>query len=362
MANTANTTPSTTSLETQLQSLLTPSLLLQIHNIRFPYPKSSPINWPTVVNNLWSPDPSISRTLYQLCFPVWRAMAHMPFEPLLSLSLPALLLSPSSPDYLPHCLGLIYLLDASRSSFRGPDMRYAHFLFDPLAESTAAALFAEDPTAPARGTPSPTSPFSPHAWLCRGWSFAHYAARVDWLWAPLIHSEKYMSPPHRALNKGFILHLRSLVEAESGVSDPHAATQLADEADLFLLPRITGGEIPPPTASNLGREPGMPDYVFWMLRMNTAHFAIVERWGRYPYQNDQMGRLFGDEEEKWMEKAYPRGRLPEAWREEIRRDFVAGVWREWRGDGRERMGWVEEEGEGEGKGDEKGEGGGGVEG
>lgn len=332
------------SLETQLRAILPPALLLQVHNIRFPWPKASTLTWRAVTDNFWEHDPEIHRTLYKLLFPIWLAMSKMSLDELLRLDLAQILLDRSSTDYEPQCVGLVYLLDQTRPFFRGADMRYVHSFFDPLAARTAFMLYESNNSRQNSGQsdstdigiPSPSSPFCSSSWLARGWTFEDYAVRVDWLWVPLIHSELHLSsPPYRTLQEGFRRYFRSELEAHCGRSDPFAVTQAKDEGDLGLLARMTSGnDEKDPSKAKLGRELDVADYMFWTIRMNTAHFPIIDRFGRYPYQNDQMGREFQEGEADWMAEVYPRSRLPEAWREAIRKDVVAGRWTELKGDGR----------------------------
>ncbi|KAL9115392.1 MAG: hypothetical protein Q9227_000713 [Pyrenula ochraceoflavens] len=306
-----------------LRDLLNPRLLMKVHDIRFPWPKASKLDWQQVVDSLWNDDAERDRALYQIRFPIWTEMSKMPLNMLQQIDLPQLLLDRQSQDFPAQCVALVYILDQTRNCFRGTAIRYTNSFFDLLAEKAAATLF--DDQNGGNGTPSRDSPFAKEAWLSRGWSFDDYTARMDWIWAALIHSELYMSK-YRALNHGFISYFRAEIEEYSGKKDPCAQTQPEDERDLTLLQAITNGD-PPSWQSLGGRDLDIADYAFWLLRMNTAHLAIVDQFGRYPYNNDQLGRDFETQEElDWMQENYPKGRVPEPLRGLIRKEIEEGIW------------------------------------
>ena len=317
MANETSNLP----IEDQLRELLSPELLLKVHSIRFPWPKDSKLYWQGVVDNLWKNNPETDRALYKVLFPVWKAMSEMPLDELLRIDLHHLLLDREGPNYPEQCTALVYLLDQTRMFFRSTDIRYTNCFFDPLAERTAASMF--DDQSGGNGVPSSKSPFSKESWLARGWSFDHYAARMDWIWAALEHSELYMSK-YRALTQGFTLLFRAEVETYSGEKDPYAETQVEDEKDIELLNELSKSE--GPSKEKLGRDLRISDYIFPMLRMNTAHHPIIDRFGRYPYNNDQMGRDHTDAELEWMAKGRENQRVPEPLRGMIRKDVDQGTW------------------------------------
>ncbi|KAH8916148.1 hypothetical protein BT69DRAFT_1288029 [Atractiella rhizophila] len=301
-------TTSTTDIaavKSQLRTVLNPALLVQIHNERFPFPKGAALSWTSVCQNFWDAlHPTQDATLYALRKPIWLALASYPLDILLQIDFRDFL-DPKRETYLEEVVALIYILDQTRGQFKGVNVRYTNSFFDILAEKTAAKLFDDVSPTGKEGVPAPDSPFNKEAWLKRGWTFEEYVVRMDWIWAPLIHSEKYMSE-YRSLNKSLLVRYRK-----------------EEEKDLYLWKIINSSD--PPSKENQGRELGMADYAWPMLRMMTAHFSIIDTFGRYPYDSDLRGRDLTDEEKVWMEKA-GYGRMPDEMRQRIRKDVDAGVW------------------------------------
>jgi hypothetical protein len=130
------------------------------------------------------------------------------------------------------------------------------------------------------------------------------------------------------MNKGFLLYLRSEVERYSGKRDPYARSQEEDEKDLLLFSHINASDAP--SKEGRGRDLDITDYVFWILRMMTAHFPIVDRFGRYPYNNDLVGRDWAAGELEWLEST-GSPHLPENLKKSIREDVEDGTWTPFKG-------------------------------
>ena len=320
------------SLKDQLRELLKPSLLLKVHNLVFPFPKASQLDWQVAFDNNWAPKLDRLKTLYELLFPVWLAMSKMPLDELKKMSMLEFLPEHTASDYLEQCSGLVWILDQQRIYFTGTDVRYTRSFFDPLAEKLASELFDEQGAE--SGVPSASSPFHKEVWLAKGWTFEDYVVRVIWIWTPLIHSERFMHE-RWTTNKAFIDSLCSEVESYSNRLDPHRRTEAEDEKDLLLFSDMLKGADGKgrPTKETLGRDLEMSDCLFWILRILLAHWPIIHRFGRYPYSNDQMGRDFAQGELEWIESTGFSGfqRIPENDRKLIRQDVENGTWTSFKG-------------------------------
>jgi hypothetical protein len=57
-----------------------------------------------------------------------------------------------------------------------------------------------------------------------------------------------------------------------------------------------------------------------------VHYPPLEKFGRYPYWNDYLGRVSTAGEEEWMKNADRFGGLAPEIRDKIRADVEAGRW------------------------------------
>lgn len=179
-----------------------------------------------------------------------------------------------APDYPEQSLGLIYVFDQTRGYFTGTDLQYVNSFFDNLAVKLVGDLLAIKSS-------GFNPPQSPAAWLSRGYTFDDWIARWTWLVVPLVHSETYMTQ-HRYI-KTIIHQARLEVQATTQVKDPYATRESIDEKDFSLFTRMIQDSYP--SKHLLGKEVEMHDYAFWLIRLFTAHFALTDTFGRYPYRN-----------------------------------------------------------------------------
>ena len=297
-------------MKNDLRQIFTPELLRKVYKMHIPMQKGELPDWEQLGSG---PSKGTERNMYQTTFPnVLLPLSKMPLEELRVVDLREFLPPTDAPEYPEQCLAMIHILDQARVLLHGTDLRYVNDFFDVLAFKLAKDCLEVRPP-----------PHSKEAWLSRGWTFENWVAVLLGFLAPLIHSESFMVH-QRPLTKELIHEYRSEVERYTGVEDPFAAREGEDERDLFLFSKLI--LLGSPTREQLGREVRVEDYAFYWIRMLNAHYGITDRFGRYPYRNDVLGRDFAAGELEWMKETGVFERLPEDVRDQIRRDVDSGIW------------------------------------
>lgn len=141
------------------------------------------------------------------------------------------------------------------------------------------------------------------------------------LQAPLVHSELLTD---QKLHLAITEDLRKGYEQVTQTRDAHRVTFGADEYDLTLFGRYLSGGPPK------GEGVTMPDFVYWMMRIFTAHVSYVGHFGdRSPFQNVAVGRADKEGEREWLQANFP-GMVwteeDEETRAKIREDVKNGRW------------------------------------
>ncbi|KAG7086049.1 hypothetical protein E1B28_003570 [Marasmius oreades] len=109
--------------------------------------------------------------------------------------------------------------------------------------------------------------------------------RKYWLYVPLIHSE-------RLADHGFASGLIESIRKDYGKRDPWRDTKEEDYRDITLFSRIARGGPP--------LEGTTEELWFWMFRMFDAHKPILEKFRRYPYRNETLGRESTESEKEYL--------------------------------------------------------------
>ncbi|KAJ7452067.1 hypothetical protein B0H11DRAFT_2074105 [Mycena galericulata] len=63
-----------------------------------------------------------------------------------------------------------------------------------------------------------------------------------------------------------------------------------------------------------------------MLKLMDVHKPIIDRYGRYPYQNAIRGLESTEEEKAYIEKTGHFGEVPEHIARKVKEDVVEGRW------------------------------------
>ena len=238
-----------TIMKPDLHKILTPTLLTKVHNLQFPWPKGSSLDFSAVGYHLHSGEYDHDDD--------WRAAClESAIRPILTIgvdNLPTDLLQflppPESPDFPLLCLGLILLFDQAASHvLDGTERQKGKRYFQPLA----LRLCRQCLSIPAR-----LRPWRLQRWLDNGWSFEHAVARQFFHYTPFLHSGDI---DDQALQHGLIENYRAAVEAEVGTVDPGRAAAGIEAHDprLFREVHLAG----PPQGEGIKME----DYVFWLAR------------------------------------------------------------------------------------------------
>lgn len=305
-------------IKAQLRRTLTPDLLLAVHRCKYPYGKGQLPSGAVIGRNHFSL--SYGEAFYDLVYHrVLIPMSEMPLETLLAVDMTEYLPKPNATDYPEQSLGLITLLDQSRGLTAGYSFRYTRSFFDAVCEKLARQLVS---------LPLDVRPDGKNAWLSRGYSVDDWLARTLWFWAPLVHSDEFMVEDRQTV-KDWLHSMRSEVEAHSGVPDPYAPLEAADDADLNAFKEIETAGPPQIGHADPKDEATISDYSFWWIRIMNSHFAITDMCGHYPYWIRWKGFEWTWEDKEFMRQTnnfrYDPG--TELILQEVRRDSLEGVWK-----------------------------------
>jgi hypothetical protein len=238
-----------TTMKPDLHQILTPTLLTKVHELQYPWPKGSTLNFSHVGYHLHTGEYDHDDDWKAACL-------EFAIRPMLTIgvdNLPTDLLQflppPESPDFPLLCSGLILLFDqASSHLFEGTERVQAKRYFQPLALRLCRQCLS---------LPANLRPWRLERWLKNGWSFEHAVARQFFLYTPFLHSSDI---DNQAMQHGLIENYRVAVETELGIIDPGRATasSVAHDPTLFIKVHRAG----PPQ----GEAVKMEDYVFWVAR------------------------------------------------------------------------------------------------
>lgn len=235
-------------MELDLHQILTPALLTKVHELQYPWPKGSTLNFSHVGYHLHTGEYDHNDDWKEACL-------ESAIQPILTIGvdkLPTDLLQflppPESPDFPLLCSGLILLFDQAPSRlFEGAERAQAKRYFQPLALRLCRQCLS---------FPADLRPWRLERWLENGWSFEHAVARQFFLYTPFLHS---IDIDDQAMQHGLIENYRVAVETELGIIDPGRLTagSVAHDPTLFMKVHRAG----PPQ----GEAIKMEDYAFWVV-------------------------------------------------------------------------------------------------
>jgi uncharacterized protein (DUF924 family) len=270
------------SLSSDLSSLLTPTLFHQVLKNRLPWPKEKPMDFKEVFTYIFRADGEPHQE--QLRGVAWSALKALSSRGVDKVpDMMQFLPPPESKDFPEQALGLQLLLDQGpRALFEGMDERYIYDYFQHVSKKYAQQLL---------NLPSSLRIDSKKRWLEEQEASLEYWLLVRlWLIAPLIHSEVLADHELGGLMNE---EMRVEVERFSGKTDPYRAKRAELAVDTHAFGRMLR-EGPP-----LENGVTMDEWFFWMWTVIDVHKPIIEKFGKYPYQDVAKGRLSTDEEREW---------------------------------------------------------------
>jgi hypothetical protein len=126
-----------------LSTLLTPSLFSKVLEKRMPWAKSSTLDFSTVSKAVFFAEDPNPHEFNDLVFPALKALSEIGAENLPHLDLMQYLPPPTSSSFPPQALALQLLLDiGSRSLCKGIDERYTAGYFDIISRNLALVYLA----------------------------------------------------------------------------------------------------------------------------------------------------------------------------------------------------------------------------
>ncbi|KAJ1338583.1 DUF924 family protein [Microdochium nivale] len=218
---------------------------------------------------------------------------------------------PEDASFPVQALGLILLLDQGpRRLCRGLDSRYKDAYFGVYTLRLLRYLHEE--------LPADLRPTSWPRWRDdSGVSFDYFVVARMSFNAVLAHNESTASEA-----VAFTEDTRVLVEEHCGVRDAYR-DQPGKRWDLYSFPKM----IAEVSAGNTPKGPmGVADGWFHLALLIDVHYPILDKFGRYPYCNDEMGRHSTPAEEDWIEKAAVFPRLAADVKNHIREDVLNSRW------------------------------------
>ncbi|KAJ7454933.1 hypothetical protein B0H11DRAFT_1875039 [Mycena galericulata] len=293
-----------------LKHILTPDLFHFMVDSRIPFPKNAPLDFAEVSRDFNSAGDFKGR-IQEGVWPILKALSKVGLEKMPDMM--DFLPPPSDPDFPLQCLGLQLVLDqAPRAlcSNGSTDGRYVADHFDRVAQRLADAWLA----LPAAQRPD--------SWV--RWKKSGEGATLDywillriWIAAPLVHCPTVASQ-ERAV--AFHEETRAVVEHATGQRDPYRAEREETLSDVYGFPRMI--KQGPPADGRVTAA----TWSWWMLKLMDVHKPIIDRYGRYPYQNAIRGLDSTEEERAWIEKTEHFAEAPEHVARKVKEDVVEGRW------------------------------------
>jgi uncharacterized protein (DUF924 family) len=288
-------------MTTDLKSLLIPELFKFMVDVRLPFSKTDHIDYGNAITKLLFQPNENPEAIQRKAWPALKALSLLGLDhvPDLLEFLPPV----ESQDFPEQALGLQLLLDqAPRYLCKGVDTRWTYGYFGEIALKYAKQLQA-----------LPTH-LNPASWL--RWresvSIDYFVVVRLWFGAPFVHHEK---AAEQAVS--FTEETRQLIEKTFETQDSHRG-QPEKRWDLYGFPNMLKEQGPSSPCS-------VAKGAFWLACLMDVHKPPLDMYGRYPYQNAQLGRIDTLEEEEWMKKAEVFGTDSET-RKRIRQDVEAGKW------------------------------------
>lgn len=300
-----------------LHKILTSSRLRAAHDLQYPWPKDSKVNWNKVLGHDFDgADPEKQRKAWvELSYDdVLVPMSKMGIDKLPTDML-QFLPSPESDDFPILTLGLIVLLDQSPALLLpGMDYRYVDGYFRPLALRLVQQAWI---------LPPHLHPWRLSRWEKLGYSYEHWLLRQMLFFAPLTHSEDI---DNQALQHGMFENIRAATEDRTGEVDPHAAKAREDAHDVTMFSKLIRDG--PPSPKKLDRDLTMADYCWWWTRIMDVHVPIIRKFGRYPYRNPMKGVDDTAEELEFLKATdwFGAPQLTGEEKQKLKEDITTGKW------------------------------------
>ncbi|KAF7369285.1 hypothetical protein MVEN_00256300 [Mycena venus] len=290
-----------------LKRILTADLFHFMVECRIPFSKAEPLDFVEVGRDFMSGD--FADRCQERAWLALLALSRVGLENIPDMM--DFLPPPADPDFPVQCLGLQLVLDqAPRSlcSVNSTDGRYVNSYFDPIAQRLVDTWVS----LPAKQRPD--------SWANRkdSMSLDYWILLRLWLGAPLVHNGTVESQK-RAL--AFTEETRTVVEQLTEQDDPNRADRDTILSDVYAFPRIIMEEGAP-----VGEGVNVATWSWWALKLMDVHKPIVDRFGRYPYQNAIRGLESTEKEKEWIEKTNHFAEAPPDVAKKVKEDIAQGRW------------------------------------
>ncbi|KAK6076951.1 hypothetical protein SCUP515_05134 [Seiridium cupressi] len=284
-----------------LKSLLTPELFRFLVDTRIPFSKTETIDLGEAIAAIFFEQRGDSDALRNKAWPALKALSLLGLDGVPDLF--QVLPPPDDTEFPLQALGLQLLLDqATRSLLKGVDTRWTYGYFAEIDLKYAKQLQA---------LPAHLNPTSWSRWQ-DSVSINYFVFVRLWFGTPLVHHETAVE-----LAVSFTDETRKLVEQIFETHDPIRG-QPEKRWDLYGFPTMLKNQGPTRPCS-------VADGAFWLACLMDVHKPPLDLYGRYPYNNAQLGRVDTPEEAEWMKKAEIFDTDREV-RRRIRQDVEAGKW------------------------------------
>ncbi|KAJ7224060.1 hypothetical protein GGX14DRAFT_648248 [Mycena pura] len=288
-----------------LKHILTAELFHFMVDCRIPFSKTEPIDF--VSRNFMSPD--FKDKCQERAWPVLLALSRIGLENMPDMM--DFLPPPTDPDFPIQCLGLQLILDQAPRALcttASTDGRYVNSYFDLIAQRLVGTWLA----LPAAQRPD--------SWANRKGSMSldYWILLRLWQGAPLVHNGTVESQ-ERAV--AFSEETRVVVEQMTGQRDPNRADRDTIFSDIYAFPRMLRDKGAP-----VGERVTAATWCWWMLKLMDVHKPIIDRFGRYPYQNAIKGLESTEKEKEWIEKTDHFAEAPPDVAKKVKEDIAQGRW------------------------------------
>ncbi|ROV97349.1 hypothetical protein VMCG_06887 [Cytospora schulzeri] len=285
-----------------LHSVITPSLLRQLHQARIPWARTHPVTGKEIIFEFFSGNGDF----VDVAKPAWLVLKAISeaYGPDNVPDMMPYLPDPRDPGFAEQAFGMHVMIDqVPRLLFQGIDQRWTSW-FDKVARKLYDHFYALDRDL--------------WPWRRRRWadtSFEYWVCVATQFNATMVHQE---SVCYQEGSQAYVEGLRQLVEHYTGHNDP-AGDGSTPEVDEYTMVEMI-------VNLDLDHEWSFHEAAFFFFKLYNAHQPIIDRFGRYPYRNAIEGRLSTDEELEWIEKVNHFAEATPEVARQVKEDIEAGRW------------------------------------
>lgn len=287
-----------------LHSVITPSLLRQMHQARIPWARMRHITGKEMIREFFTGASHFMETA-KPAWPALKAISEAYGPPADNVpDMMSFLPDPRDPGFPEQAFGMHVLIDqAPRLLFSGVDGRWTSW-FDTLARKLYERFYDLD---------RDLQPWRRERWAET--SFDYWVCLAMQFNASMTHQESVQA---QEMSEDYLEELRRAVEHRTGHRDPARDPSEPAVDEYSFIKMVTGVD------PDLEWE--LHEAAFYYFRVCDAHKPIIVRFGRYPYRNAIEGRVSTEQEREWIEATNHLAEAEPNVARQVKEDVDAGRW------------------------------------